>query len=306
MRELSLHANSKLEAQQWLRTIVSRQEIIRVQSECHAVLKRMQDMHDRKQRQHSHQLEILSRSCEVWEDQCARLTDKVDQLEKEASCLRSDCQDLTSKHNICLAQKLALEEEVREAQIKVAAHAAHEEENREEANAQVEAVLQECQELQRQLNVRQRAEAMMPGTEYFDILRGGLEKATDIADALELQLENLTNRAQLGMAQSARQLQTIKVQELAGLIADNSVSISENARAVAVMQEGAARGFCNIPVQEFDLMQKRLLEQQSCLDEVAGQDASIRRKCQETLMVLQEMQAKRASSASPFVLNMPS
>ena len=147
--EVSLHAPSKLEAQQWLRTIVSRQEIIRVQAECHAVLKKVQDVHERKLRQFSHQIEILTRSCEVWEEECADLALKVGQLESEASQLRSACQDMTSRHDECQKQNQVLEEEVREAQIKAAAFAAHEEENREEANAEVEAVLEECQELQR-------------------------------------------------------------------------------------------------------------------------------------------------------------
>ena len=65
LRELSLHANSKLEAQQWLRTLVSRQEIMRVQSECNAILKRAQEAHERKTRQQHHQIEILSRTSEA-------------------------------------------------------------------------------------------------------------------------------------------------------------------------------------------------------------------------------------------------
>ena len=302
LRELSLHAHSKLEAQQWLRTIVSHQEIIRVQSECHAVLKLVQDVHDRKQRQLSHQIEILSRSCEVWEDECAGLTCKIDQLEEEVSNLRSTCQNLTSKHGICVAQKQALEEEVREAQIRVAAHAAHEEENREEANAQVEAVLEQCQELQRQLNARQSAEELIPEADYFQEVQGGLQRAADMADAIESQLQECSNRAQLSMA---HQLQTIQVQELAGLIAQNASSISANARAVAVVQDGDVGGFCKIPLQEFDLMKQRLLEQQRRLDELADLDASVRHECQETMMVLEEMRAKRAAAASPFSHDMP-
>jgi hypothetical protein len=302
LRELSLHAHSKLEAQQWLRTIVSRQEIIRVQSECHAVLKRVQDVHDRKQRQLSHQIEILSRSCEVWEDECDGLTRKIDQLEEEVSHLRSTCQDLTSNHDTCVAQKQALEEEVREAQIRVAAHAAHEEENREEANAQVEAVLEQCQELQRQLNARQSKEEPIPEADYFQEVQGGLQRAADMADALESQLQECSNRAQLSMA---HQLQTIQVQELAGLVAQNASSISANPRSVAVVQDGDVGGFCKIPLQEFDLMKQRLLKQQRRLDDLADLDASVRHECQETMMVLEEMRAKRAAAASPFLIAMP-
>ena len=62
LRELSLHAHSKLEAQQWLRALVARQEIIRVQTECNGILTRAQEAHEQKQRQLSQQIEILTRS----------------------------------------------------------------------------------------------------------------------------------------------------------------------------------------------------------------------------------------------------
>jgi len=269
------------------------------QAECHAVLKKVQDVHERKVRQLSHRIEILSRSCEVWEEECAELALKVGQLESEASQLRSASQDLTSRYDASQKQNQVLEEEVREAQIKAAAFAAHEEENREEANAQVEAVLEECQELQRKLNARNSSETLArPQASYFEAVDSGLQTTTDVVETLETLLLECGDRAHKSAAHSASQLQAMR--DLAGLVADNTASISANARAVTVMQGDVERSFCKIPVKEFDLMQSRLNDQQRQLDELAETDESVRRECLETIMVLQELQAK--SGTSPFIL----
>ena len=88
-RELNLYANSKDEAQQWLRTIVARQEVIHVQNECNMLLKRAQEAHDRTQHQQALQIEFLNRSAETlqeaWEGKCIALTEKVDALSAELS-----------------------------------------------------------------------------------------------------------------------------------------------------------------------------------------------------------------------------
>lgn len=88
-RELNLYANSKDEAQQWLRTIVARQEVIHVQNECNTLLKRAQEVHDRTQHQQALQIEFLNRSAETlqeaWEGKCIALTEKVDALSAELS-----------------------------------------------------------------------------------------------------------------------------------------------------------------------------------------------------------------------------
>ena len=191
-----------------------------------------------------------------------------------------------------------LEEEVREAQIKAAAFAAHEEENREEANAEVEAVLEECQELQRKLNARNSEEALAPQASYFEAVDSGLQRATDVVEALETQLLECSDRAHKNASHSANQLQAMR--DLTDMVVNNKASISANARAVAVMQEDAERSFCKIPVKEFDLMQSRMNDQQRRLDELAETDESVRRECLETIMVLQELQAK--TDTSPFVL----
>ena len=105
LRELSLHAQSTFEAQQWLRTIVSRQEIIRVQNECSAILKRVQDVQERKNRQLCHQIEILTHTSETQHD-------TLEGLRLEITQWQSKYNDMRMKYENALQQAQALEEEV--------------------------------------------------------------------------------------------------------------------------------------------------------------------------------------------------
>ena len=110
-RELNLYANSKDEAQQWLRSIVARQEVIYVQNKCNAQLKQAQEVHDRTQHQQALQIEFLNRSAETlqeaWEGKCIALTEKVDALSAELSqwSMKYDDLEETRQREIRLLQE---------------------------------------------------------------------------------------------------------------------------------------------------------------------------------------------------------
>ena len=233
LRELNLHSGSKVEAQQWLRAIVARQEVISVQKEFGAILKRMQEAHERKQRQLSHQIEILTRSSDAWEDECSSLSQQVDELQREVLRWQSTYADLNAKHDKSERQAQALEEEVRMQQVNAAARAedvqAQIEEAREEANAQVELLLEECQELQ------QKLKAAPPG-DYVASVDKELYSVLNTAEEIEAQLATCISCQQGRNLEAARQQQ--KMEELSATV-----------QAVLLNHEGDVEGFCRIPVQ---------------------------------------------------------
>ena len=233
LRELNLHGSSRLEAQMWLRAIVARQEVMRVQNDCSAILKRMQEAHDRIQRQLSHQIEIIMHASEAWEEECGSLSQKVEKLQLEVSRWQSTYADLHFKHEKSERQAQALEEEVRVQQVTAAARAeqveAQMEEAREEANAQVEVLLQECQELQQKIK-------SLPPDGYLESVEVGLDLVLDMAANIEAQLAECISGKRWQNLEAVRQQQ--KMDELRATV-----------QAVLLNHEGDVEGFCRIPLQ---------------------------------------------------------
>ena len=233
LRELNLHGSSRLEAQMWLRAIVARQEVMRVQNDCSAILKRKQEAHDRIQRQLSHQIEIITHTSEAWEGECSSLLQKVEKLQLEVSRLQSTYADLHSKHEKSERQAQALEEEVRVQQVTAAARAEQVEvqleEARDEANAQVEVLLQECQELQQKIKG-------LPPDGYLESVEDGLDLVLDMADDIEAQLTECISCQRWQNLEAARRQQ--KMDELSATV-----------QTVLLNHEGDVEGFCRIPLQ---------------------------------------------------------
>lgn len=271
LRELRLHAHTRLEAQQWLRTIVSKQESLLVQTECTAILKRMQETHERKHRQLTHQIELLTRSSEVWEEECDHISRKMQEVCAETAAWQVRYQDLSSKFDRSEVKNHTLEEEVRVAQVSAAARVEDIEseidEVREEANTQMEEVLQKLQHTVNQL----------PPGDYCEALNELVQEVTDQLELLEKHLHDCLTGQHLWHLEFARQHKTV-------------TELAASVQAVIVNAEGDVAGFCRIPLQEFDAMQKRIKEQQHRLDDLADMDAAVRQECLDTILVLQTLQ----------------